>query len=148
MGHRQTIPSIEFSSHQQAHALRSFRRTYGFVLRRGFIRALLCLTSTLSHTRPATLEKQNGPSPACWLWRLVRRSVFSYCAQEAYFLANNFAESSRYTKTPFSAWMLGFSNSPAYWNLDSLAHNEIQTTRREFVPPKFNGKPIMRSRVF
>jgi len=43
------------------------------------------------------------------------------------------------------AW---FSNSPAYWNLDSLAHNEIQTTRREFVPPKFNGKPIMRSRVF
>src|SRR5882724_2563576 len=32
-------------------------------------------TLKLSHTRPATLEKQNGPDPACWLWRLVRLRV-------------------------------------------------------------------------
>src|SRR5436309_80505 len=34
---------------------------------------ILRLTYKLSHARPATLEKQNGPGHTCWLGRLVRR---------------------------------------------------------------------------
>jgi len=47
---RASAPSIESSS--LVYGLRSLMRG---------------LTLKLSHTRPATLEKQNGPSPACWL---------------------------------------------------------------------------------